>query len=507
MVGRRGRQVKLFGLRLDLDHLERLVGERLADECVAGEDLAGTEVRCVVVEQTLHAFHAGPAGPASSRAVAEIVASSSGLPPGAVRTRALDALPRTASGKPDLAALSRLAAGTGQDGAGRDASARGLGGPVLTQLCRDYAVVLGRDDVDAADSFVSLGGDSLSYVELATRLGERVDLPPDWHTRPVRDLVGVERGRGVRVESGVVLRALAIVAIVATHANLLTVVGGAHLLLVLAGHGFARFQLAGPTRRARVRHGLSSLARVVVPASLWIGAVGLVTGAYAPATALFLNGAVGSDTWTVQWQHWFLEALIWSSVLGLALIAVPALDRRERREPWRFALGLVLVALLVRFAWVGLEAGPTQRYTVGVVVLWFALGWAAARADSGGRRWVVVGLTALGTVGFFGDPWREGLVVAGVAVLVHVPTLRLPRQLARAVSVLAAASLYVYLTHWQVYPHLEDERPLAATVASFAVGIGLWWALRRVVGRSRPSTAPSGSDRALDPTPDRATHV
>jgi hypothetical protein len=94
------------------------------------------------------------------------------------------------------------------------------------------------------------------------------------------------------------------------------------------------------------------------------------------------------------------------------------------------------------------------------------------------RRLAVTLLAAIGTVGFFGDLSRELLVVAGVALLVHVPTVRVPRRLVAPLSVLASSSLFVYLTHWQVYPHLEDVFPLGATLASFAVGIGYWWLAR-----------------------------
>jgi len=462
VVGRRGRHAKLFGLRVDLDHLERLVAPTHDD------------VRCVVVDGTLHAFHTRSR---ASAALRDALALASGLPTSAIRVTRLDVLPRTTSGKPDLSALARHARLLEEPADEPTAT-------VLEAVRRDYAVVLGRADVDPTDSFAGLGGDSLSYVELATRLGRRLDLPPDWHTRPIHELVdAADRRAGVRLDTSVVLRALAIVAIVGTHANLFTVVGGAHPLLAVAGHNFARFQLSAPTRGRRLRHGLASLAQLVVPASLWIGGVALLTGFYSPVTAVFLNGLLGSDGWTVEWQYWFLEALVWLTALSLALVALPAFDRLERRTPWGVALGLVAAALVVRFAWVGLQAGATERYTIGVVALWFALGWAACRADSPARRWLVVGLAAAGTVGFFGDPVREALVVAGVALLGHVPTLRVPARLVGPVSVVASASLFVYLTHWQVYPHLEDVFPLGATAASFAVGIGVWWLSRPLLRR------------------------
>ena len=43
----------------------------------------------------------------------------------------------------------------------------------------------------------------------------------------------------------------------------------------------------------------------------------------------------------------------------------------------------------------------------------------------------------------------------------------------RSLSGLAAASLFVYLTHWQVYPHLENHLP-ARDALSFAVGVVVW---------------------------------
>ena len=260
-----------------------------------------------------------------------------------------------------------------------------------------------------------------------------------------------------------VLRALAIVLIVATHANLVTVAGGAHLLLAVVGFNLARFQLASLPRRQRIRNGLAAVLQVAVPSALFIGVAGLATGMYDAPTALFLNGLLGSDSWTLDWQFWFLEALVWGSLGAVALLAVPAVDRLERRAPYAFAVGLVVAALALRFAWTGVETGATERYTPGLVLWFVALGWAAARARSAPQRLALVALAAVGCLGYFGDLQRELLVLAGLVVLVCVPALRLPRLLGAACGVLAGASLWIYLTHWQVYPHLEMDHPWLAT--------------------------------------------
>ena len=152
-------------------------------------------------------------------------------------------------------------------------------------------------------------------------------------------------------------------------------------------------------------------------------------------------------------------------VCAVGLTAVPAFDRWERRAPFVTPLVLLGAALVVRLAWTGVEAGPTERYTIGVVAWCFALGWLAARATTPLQRVLVAALAAVATIGFFGDLQRELVVVAGIAVLVALPTVRVPALMTRPLTVLAGASLFVYLTHWQVYPHLEDDHPLLATLS------------------------------------------
>ena len=470
VTGRTGRHAKLFGLRLDLDRVEEVAST------------PRTPVWCVADDDHLHAFTTRPR---RTDAVRRRVADAAGLPAAAVRVQHVAELPRTAADKPDRALLERqaqLASVVETHPAGP------VTGPaqVTPEEVRDeVALVLGRPDATVDSTFVGLGGDSLSYVELATRLSRRLgDLPPDWHTRSATELARSPRpGRGVLLDPTVLLRALAILAVVGSHANLFTVVGGAHLLLAVAGYNFARFQLTDAPRATRVRNALVATAQVVVPSTLFIAAVGLSTGAYDLRTAVFLNGLLGPDHWTDQWQFWFLESLVWTSLALVALMAVRAFDSWERRRPFAMAAALLSGALVLRFAWVGVEAGPTERYTVGIVAWCFVAGWLAQRARSTAQRAVVLLGTAIGVAGFFGDPQRELLVVLAVAALACVPSVRVPSRVASVLGVLAASSLFVYLTHWQVYPHLEDDYPLLATLASFAVGIAYWLLMRPLVRR------------------------
>jgi hypothetical protein len=451
VTGRRDRTAKLFGLRLDLDRIERL---------------AGHGCRVVVHDGALHVFLTRRR---SAERVRTRIVESCGLPASAVRVTALETLPLTSAGKPDRAALVDHARRTD-----RLATTSGLVTP--ESLRDDVAVVLGRPDATIHSTFTGLGGDSLSYVELATRLSQRLgDLPPDWHTRPLRELAEQSRPRrSTRLDTSVVMRAAAIVGIVGTHANLLTILGGAHLLLVIAGFNFARFQVSDGGRRRRVRHGLASVAQIAVPATLWIAGVILVRGFYHWPTAFFLNGLLGSNGWTVDWQFWFLEAIVWSTLAAVAVLAIPAADRLERRAPYAVPLGLTLFLLGYRFAEAGLTAGVTERYSTPVVAWLFTLGWAAARATTVRQRLLVAAVGVAGIAGFFRDDEREALIIAGIAILAFVPSLPVPRALVTPVTWLAGASLFIYLTHWQLYPHLEDHHAFWATTLSLLLGIAVW---------------------------------
>lgn len=480
VVGRLGRHAKVFGLRLDLDAVEQhLRAEVERRACVVATDAA------------VHVFL--PTG-RGSRAARALVRDQCALPEHAVRVTVLPHLPRTPSGKPDQAALLALAA----DAESESAAGADVRAGVRADVRADVVRVLGRPDATSADTFVGLGGDSLSYVELATRLAAHFPdgLPPGWHTRTIGDLQALAvrpggPGRGnapdavparaahgprtgpVWLDTTVALRALAIVFVVASHVDLVALEGGAHLLLALAGFNFARFQLSAPGGpRARLRHGLAGLAQLLVPSFLWVGGVALVLGSYDLTTALFVRELVNSSEWDDQWQLWFLEALVWITVAALAVTTLPALHRLERRTPFRFALGVLAVMALARFAEVGLRAGHTERYTTVVVAFFFALGWAGARATTTRERLLVSALAAALTVGFFGEWHREAIVLGGILLMLWVPAVRVPTPLARAAGTLAAASLFVYLTHWQVYPALEDAgHRWTALAASLAVGI------------------------------------
>ncbi len=456
VVGRRTRVAKLFGVRIDLDRVERILDE------------AGIGARAVDHHERLALFVRS--GRDRRRALA-LLQQRLCVPAFAVMCQVVAEFPLTANGKTDYPRLRQAASRSETHEPG---DVRAL-----------YAELLGRPDAGPDDSFASLGGDSLSYVEVSIRLEALLGrLPRRWPELTVAELDALASPRAQRswrlLETSALLRAVAIVAIVGTHTEWFRAPGGAHVLLALMGYNLARFQLASGTRGERLGRLGRSLRDLVVPCVLWIGAVALIVGKYDWQTVLLLNNALGDDGWSDQWQFWFLEAAVLAIVATTLLVAVPALHRWERGHPWATALVLLAVTLGYRWATVGIEAGHMQRYTAPAVLWCIALGYVVARAHRLPQRVAASLLVLIGSYGFFGDPARELVVMGALLVLIWLRGVRLPAPLTHVLASLASASLYIYLTHWVVYPPLDADHDILAALLSLAVGVLTWIGYTRV---------------------------
>ena len=162
---------------------------------------------------------------------------------------------------------------------------------------------------------------------------------------------------------------------------------------------------------------------------------------------------------------------------------MPALHRLDLRHPFWFPVGLAVAGLATRYELVLLRDGGTVIHRPEVVWWLVALGWAAARAGTTTHRLVVSGLLLATVPGFFDDAQRSAVVVLAALALVWVRRTPVPAVLVAPLACVAGASLWIYLTHWQVYPHLEVDHSFWATAASLVVGVLAWRAWRLLEAR------------------------
>lgn len=495
IVGRRSLFAKIFGHRVDLEWLEaRLAGHGLAACC------AGTDRELVVAVEDCD-------DPAAAQ---RLIARESGLPVRAVRVHPVARIPRLATGKTDRQAVLRInpdpgAATSVPPSAGSsqppDSSARtpDAGTAGLRAL---FAEILDRSDVTDDSSFVTLGGDSLSYVELSIQLEQRLGrLPAGWHTMSIRDLHRTGQGgrRRLRMlETSVALRAVAIVLIVGTHIKLFGIVGGAHLLVGVAGYNFARFHLGSAGRPDRIRHLWHSITRIAVPTMAWVAGALLFTDAYRIANLFLLNSLIGPRGGRTEWHFWFVESLLYILVALAVVLAVAPFDRLERRAPFGVPIALLCAGLIIRYDLLNIA---DRDIPSAIRVFWlFALGWAGAKASATWQRVGVSAAIVLTVPDFFGQPQREAIIIAGMLLLVWIPSVPGLPGLNYLAGVLASSSLYIYVTHWQVFPWLKDHSPLLALLVSLAVGIGYAMVVGRATSAVRARLR-AEAGRALVPGP------
>ncbi|SFH41812.1 Acyl-CoA synthetase (AMP-forming)/AMP-acid ligase II [Actinopolymorpha cephalotaxi] len=485
VLGRRARFVKVLGHRIDLDALESRLRADGHDVRTTGRD-GLIVVACEVA--------AAPARESLRRQAIR----ACGVPREALRVVFVRDQPLLATGKPDYPALLALACPAPVEEA--VARAEETGGRAVAAL---YGRLL-QHDVDDEATFVSLGGDSLSYVEVSIRLEELLGhLPPNWHVTPVRDLeVLAGQGRGRRrgpaalvsrttwrptwrptwrtMETSVWLRALAIVCIVGTHAGVFLLQGTANALLVIAGYQVARFQLADPGRRRRARRVLGAAVRIAVPSLVVIVGAHVLGGYYETRNLFLANWIFGEQQLGPPWRFWFVEAMIVALLVVAAANASSRIAALDRRHPFGLPLALTTAAfVLFRLPILPLHI-PRMQGSAPVVLYLFLLGWTLARVATPAQKrlMTVLVIAMIGTFSF--NPARDGLTIACVLLMLWRPVTRVPAVLVPIVQILAAASLYIYVIHWQALDLLRGQ-PVAAFAGSLTLGLAYWWIWTRPV--------------------------
>jgi aryl carrier-like protein len=212
--GRIDRQVKIAGFRMEPAEIEAVLAEhpRVAACAVVvwrAEERHALVARETTVDDTssarLCAFVCGD-GDLDTADLRDFLAQRLPLPMVPDRFRYVAELPLTGNGKVDHHALALLAA---QDSTGREERPAGEApvGPTETAVAAAMADVLGVSDVGRTDSFLALGGDSLSAVRLVARLREQGyrltmrDVLLAGTPRAVAEAVTVEAERTARTEA------------------------------------------------------------------------------------------------------------------------------------------------------------------------------------------------------------------------------------------------------------------------------------------------------------------
>jgi acyl carrier protein len=467
IVGRRSRFLKLFGLRVDLEQVEQHLARHGYPAACTGDD---TTLRVAV------------SGTVAAAEIQRLVAQLLQVPSRVVDVRTGVDLPRTESGKVDYAVIARLFDDPPPASAPSAA-------PSDEGVRRIFVEVLERQDIRDDDTFVSLGGDSLSYVEMTVRLEQALgELPPDWHTTTLRDLdrrqaAGPRPGRRSwrrSIEGSLALRAASIALIVASHAGLVKLHGMALALLAAVGFNFARFTLSTDERRERVRRAATTAARMAAIALPVIVVVTALSPHYR-----FENYVFGDSLWLpypYDWEShfWFIFAVLYFLLAMVVVVAVRGFTRIERRHRFAVPAVLMFVGLVARYQLIPEVTLPTP-----VKLFWlFAIGWAAASATHAWQRVLISIVTIVSLIDFVpNSPLRNNVAIICVLLLIWVTSVPTIGAVNWVAGLLAASSLSIYVTHWAILYQLSPLGlpPWILVVVALLVGVAYHQVAKRVL--------------------------
>jgi acyl-CoA synthetase (AMP-forming)/AMP-acid ligase II len=476
IVGRKSRFVKLFGLRIGLDEVEKYLQE------------LGFEVACIARDEVLYVVVVQ--GAADAKGLDRRLSDWLGIPAASFRTIHVEALPRQGSGKVDLQAAGEMVNGMqaqiSAEARSRQAHSglRRLGDRILMRRRRSvtevFQVHFPHAKVTSETSFESLGGDSLSYVavslELESVLGR---LPRNWPHMSVAELESeAVEGRWITpVDTPTVIRALAIMMVVSGHFDFLEYGGGgANALMVVAGISFAAFTLPQVLQSASV-----------IPVAVLTVRIALLSIGY----SLLTYSVTGWGEWPafflianwispqVEGGAWFVEVYVQLLCVMMFVLAIPRVRAILQQHMFRMtALAAAALVVVAAASDMMVDLHHLFRRLPHLYAWMFMTGVAASLVRSTADR---VFVTAV----FLAGIWQFGgfkvilptFFPIAVLILIWLPALPLPRFAASGCRMIAGASLIIYLSHFhfaEVSTRLFGDHAAVSWAFALVGGVMAW---------------------------------
>ena len=356
-----------------------------------------------------------------------------------------------------------------------EAAARAPARPASAEsnLIEIYARALNRRHIAPDQSFASLGGDSLGYIEAQFGIFKLLGyLPDQWETLPIREIEQLAAARPdaapprfAMIETEALIRPLAMTTIVASHAiaemaGLKATAeywkGGAVALLMTAGYNLCRFQKGVLLSDDRLAVPATYLRRLVLPFYVIILYKCLQWAHGGPyvawSTFALLDDYIrypGASAFTV---YWFIGVLFQCVLLCTALFYVRPVREFARRSGFNFGLALFILfcatkaAVYLYLLPVGAVMFPNNQFDAWAYA--FALGWMVAEARTGRERLACILLGILVASISWGGLNLHTIMLAGAMLLIlYVPRTLLPIALNAPLALWARATFFIYISH------------------------------------------------------------
>jgi malonyl CoA-acyl carrier protein transacylase len=339
------------------------------------------------------------------------------------------------------------------------------------ELIAIWQTALGRD-VSVNDSFGALGGDSLNSIGALMDM-KRAGFPDEvarglYQGLTIRQMVRQEAelasGAAPRsfnaqislssVEMPVFIRAVGIYLVVASHLGITWLLGNP-MLMIVSGLSFAKFQLLAVAKERSIRPVLRFMLRIAIPAMLDTLARQLAHHSFHPRSFLLMDNLLEPHPFGPHQSPWFIDLLLQNFLIAALPLTIAPVRRFAASRPYVYGMIFLCVS---GAASIVIPLFFDQQHVwlmVPHVFMWLlAFGWCAAYSRSYKQKLLAsILFVCFNTISnHWGHAFEWEAVAAALALtwLDELPA-QIPTVLVRLISAVAAASLFIYLTHFVCY--------------------------------------------------------
>lgn len=414
------------------------------------------------------------------REVALAALQDMGISPGsALHVIAVDTLPVTATGKVQRRLLSEAFAARQPQAPTAPASDPDKIGDVLSLFRHEFP----GQEVQPQDSFESLGGDSLHYIQVSLALESRFGhLPDTWEKLSVTELQhrvkGSKPSSWRKLEIATLTRAFFMICIVALHTEAFIYSanwGAAYFLVTLAGYSVARFQLPEILRSGSVRTLWGTIRYVAIPTILTDVVLELATRRFELPSLLLVSNYQDPDN-IKGFTFYFIEFYVQLLVIAALLFSIPKVRAAFRARPMISAVALFCASVVIDRSIESIWNGDYNYHRTPWHYGWcFALGMVIATATDLRAKLFALAMAIVSALVVWEFTSAAYYVAGGCALLLFVRSVLVPAPVKIVVAEVAGASMFIYLSHYEVLSLINkgfgEMHPWLSLTLSIIVGV------------------------------------
>lgn len=336
--------------------------------------------------------------------------------------------------------------------------------------------------ISVKDSFTTLDGDSLSFIQASLVLDREIGIVPEnWQSLSIEKLAQIRYQAQSKLDfhTEVLFRAIAIILVVIGHFWIGDTnqqveelfVNATSALLLIAGFTFANFPMKSIQYKNNISPIVKTIIRIAVPTFLVTLVHVIYRSDYSISKLLFFDNFHWASS-----PYWFIEVLLQTLLLLGVIFTFKKVRAYAIRSPYAFGLNMLVITSLIGFltpyVWNPEELNMLQLPHLKSWLFFF--GWCIFFIQDNKQK---ISMSILGVILPVIILGQFSLLTSVCTLLliylpkIHITKNKLTNSFHIFIYSVASASLYIYITHIQFRSLLHAVGIDQSVLLDIAVGI------------------------------------